>query len=122
MLNSYHCEEAGRPTKQSRFRLLQSLRSLAMTAILILTLFLPSASAASVYQDTNRFTYGFKRVVAAPFQIPIRTLQGTFYGPFIVGTVGGIFQGTFSTVADLVGGVFDMGAAAAPYAKYALFI
>ena len=90
--------------------------------ICFLVFFSSTAFAESLYQDTNRFTYGFKRVVAAPFQIPIRTLQGTFYGPFIAGTVGGILQGTFSTVGDLVGGVFDMGAAAAPYAKYALFI
>ena len=29
--------------------------------------------------------------------------------------------GAIRTVTDVVGGVFDMGAAAAPYAKYALF-
>lgn len=104
MLNFRRCKTAG------------------ITALLTFILFLPSAFAASVYQDTNRFVYGFKRLVAAPFQIPIRTLQGTLYGPFIAGTVGGIFQGTFHTVGDLAGGVFDMGAAAAPYAKYALFI
>ena len=94
----------------------------AWVMICLLILFSSTAFAASVYQDTNRFTYGFKRLVAAPFQIPIRTLQGTLYGPFIAGTVGGVFQGAFYTIGDLVGGVFDMGAAAAPYAKYALFI
>ena len=90
--------------------------------VLILTLVLLSSAAyaASPYQDTNRFAYGFKRVFAAPFQIPIRTIQGTLYGPFIVGTVSGILQGTFSTVGELAGGVFDMAAAAAPYAKYAV--
>ncbi len=122
MLNFRHCEGAKRP-KQSKTRLLRRpFGLLAMTAILILTLFLPLASAASLYQDTNRFTYGFKRLVTAPFQIPIRTLQGTLYGPLISGTVGGVFQGAFYTVGDLVGGVFDMGAAAAPYAKYALLV
>lgn len=80
----------------------------------------PFAFPASVYQDTNRFTYGFKRLMGAPFQIPVETLRGTLYGPFIAGTIGGIFQGTYQTIGDLVGGVFDMGAAASPYAKYAL--
>lgn len=92
----------------------------AWLTVCFLVLFSSTAFCASVYQDTNRFTYGFKRLVAAPFQIPIRTLQGTLYGPFISGTVGGVFQGAFYTIGDLVGGVFDMGAAAAPYAKYAL--
>ena len=88
--------------------------------LLLFTIFSAPAFSASVYQDTNRFTYGFKRLMGAPFQIPGETLRGTLYGPFIVGTIGGIFQGTYQTIGDLVGGVFDMGAAAAPYAKYAV--
>lgn len=88
--------------------------------LLLTVLAAPFAFSASVYQDTNRFTYGFKRLMGAPFQIPVETLRGTLYGPFIAGTIGGIFQGTYQTVGDLVGGVFDMGAAASPYAKYAL--
>ena len=89
--------------------------------ILILVLFPAPLFAQSVYQDTNRFTYGFKRVLAAPFQIPIQMLQGTLYGPPVVGTLGGVLLGTSRTVGDLIGGVFDMAAAAAPYAKYAVF-
>ncbi len=91
------------------------------SSLLLIILLIPSNSfAASIYQDTNRFTYGAKRILTAPFQIPVRTLQGTLSGPLIVGTVGGILQGTFHTVGDLIGGVFDMAAAAAPYAKYAV--
>ncbi|MBI4368369.1 MAG: hypothetical protein HY588_03145, partial [Candidatus Omnitrophica bacterium] len=60
-------------------------------------------------------------VFAAPFQIPYHLLQGTLYGPPVVGTVGGVFTGTFRTISDLVGGTFDMAASLAPYAKYAIF-
>ncbi len=87
---------------------------------LVLIVLNPCTFAASIYQDTNRFTYGAKRILAAPFQIPFRMLQGTLSGPLIVGTVGGMLQGTVHTVGDLIGGVFDMAAAAAPYAKYAV--
>ena len=71
--------------------------------------------------DTNRFTYGFMRLLMAPFQIPYQAFDGTVRGPLVMGTVGGVFRGAFYTVSDLVGGVFDMVAAAAPYAKYAVF-
>lgn len=91
--------------------------------VLVFSMFLPSSLfAASVYQDTNRFAYGFQRVVMAPFQIPLRAMEGTTYGPMFVGTVGGVLKGTFRTLGDVVGGSFDMAAAAAPYAKYAVFI
>ena len=90
-----------------------------ISVFLIAFAFVPFAEAA--YQDTNRFTYGFQRVLPAPFQIPVQMLQGTMYGPPITGTLGGIFGGVFSTVSNLVGGTFDMAASAAPYAKYAVF-
>ncbi|MBI4395349.1 MAG: hypothetical protein HY583_04020 [Candidatus Omnitrophica bacterium] len=86
--------------------------------LIFLAIFIPFANA---YQDTNRFTYGFQRLLLAPFQIPIQVLQGTLYGPPIVGTLGGVLTGTFSTISNLVGGTFDMAASVAPYAKYAVF-
>ena len=110
--------------KQFRLRLfrLRLGRCLAMTLLWLLIMSSSKVFAASMYQDANRFTYGFKRVLIAPFQIPYRILQGTARGPFILGTVGGALQGTFSTVGNLMTGAFDMAAASAPYAKYAVFI
>lgn len=88
---------------------------------MIILLISLSPFAEAGYQDTNRFTYGFQRLLLAPFQLPFRVLQGTLTGPPIVGTLGGVFTGTMSTVSNLVGGAFDMAASAAPYAKYAVF-
>jgi len=98
------------------------MKKICLLILVYLISFLPFSQAASIYQDTNRFSYGFKRVLGAPFQLPFHALYGTFYGPLGVGTVGGVLKGGFSTVTELVGGAFDMGAAAAPYAKYAVFI
>ena len=97
-----------------------------IVAICLLTLLLSVppplfADVASVYRDTNRFTYGFQRVIMAPFRIPLSALRGTMSGPPIVGTLSGVFTGTFQTVGDVVGGAFDMAASAVPYAKYGLF-
>jgi len=89
--------------------------------LFLLLLFLPTPLFAEGYQDTNRFTYGFRRILMAPFRIPYSTLRGTFYGPPVTGTLGGAVSGTFQTVNDLLGGAFDMAASAAPYAKYAIF-
>ena len=88
---------------------------------LFLLLILLPATVFAEYQDTNRFTYGFRRMLMAPFRLPYNTLRGTFYGPPVTGTLGGVMSGTFQTVNDLMGGAFDMAASAAPYAKYALF-
>ena len=88
---------------------------------LIFLFTIPPVAQASLYRDTNRFTYGFQRLFSAPFQIPIRTLEGTLSGPLLVGTIGGLLNGTARTLSDAVGGTFDMAASAAPYAKYAVF-
>lgn len=82
---------------------------------------LPSAFALVRASDTNRFAGGAQRLLFAPLQIPLQVLNGTMNGPFLVGPLVGVVNGAFRTVGDLAGGVFDMTAAAAPYAKYALF-
>ena len=95
-------------------------RRIIIWLLLFFILFPSPIFAQGLYQDSNRFAYGFQRIAMAPFRILINTLQGTLYGPPIVGTLGGVLSGTVQTVTDLVGGAFDMAAAAAPYAKYAL--
>ena len=97
------------------------LKRKVVIGFLVLLLFLPSPLFAKEYRDTNRFVSGFWRIFMAPFRLPFYMVKGTIYGPPIVGTAQGVVVGTFSTVTDLVGGIFDMAAAAAPYAKYAIF-
>jgi len=77
--------------------------------------------AEDLYRDTSRFTYGLQKMLLAPTQILVHTINGTFTGPPIVGTVSGVLGGTVQTVSDLLGGVFDIAASAVPYAKYGLF-
>ena len=96
------------------------MRKISALALFLVLSFAPLSHTASLQQDTNRFSAGFKRVIGAPFQIPYQALRGTFYGPPGIGTIGGVLQGTFTTVGELAGGAFDMATAAAPYAKYAL--
>ncbi|OGW85291.1 MAG: hypothetical protein A3C35_05010 [Omnitrophica bacterium RIFCSPHIGHO2_02_FULL_46_11] len=94
-------------------------RKLIVGCLMFSILLTPLAFAG--YQDTNRFAYGLRRVFLAPFRIPFNTLRGTVYGPPITGTLQGVVVGAAQTVTDLAGGTFDMAAAAAPYAKYAIF-
>lgn len=90
--------------------------------ILLIFLAFPASSFALIRQsDTNRFTIGFMRVFTAPFQMMSETLNGVLSGPPLFGAVNGVLNGTIQAVANVVGGAFDMAAAAAPYAKYAVF-
>lgn len=76
--------------------------------------------AANVANDTGRFTYGAQRIFLGVFELPLQVVKGTFYGPPVIGTVSGALSGTFLTFSNVMGGAFDMAAASAPYAKYAL--
>lgn len=58
----------------------------------------------------------------AAFQLPFRLVNSTLTQPFPFGVAHGAVSGTFYTVTQMVGGAFDMGAAAAPYAKYAVLL
>lgn len=71
------------------------------------------------YSDTSRFVQGFTKVVAAPFHAPVEVAKGLFTPFPPTGVVYGAGVGVFKTVTGLLGGVFDMAGAAAPYAKYA---
>lgn len=79
----------------------------------------PSFGWAEEYSDTARFVQGFGKVVTAPFQAPIDVVQGLFspFPPF--GVAKGALTGTYKTVTGLMGGLWDMAGAAAPYARYA---
>ena len=103
--------------RQGEWRMLKKIFGLFL--VLLITAPFPLFSA-SVFRDANRFQYGAQRAFAAPFQIPVQMFRGTAYGPLVTGTVGGALYGTFRTFGDLMSGAFDMAAAAAPYAKYAL--
>lgn len=93
----------------------------ALVWLILFQLIFPAPSFALVRaSDTNRFTIGFMRIVTAPFQMISETLNGALSGPPLFGVVNGVLNGTIQTVANIVGGTFDMAAAAAPYAKYAV--
>ena len=95
------------------------IKKFALAMLILSTAYAPSVYAANIAQDSGRFSYGAMRIVRGAFQLPVSVLGGTLSGPPIVGTIGGVVQGTFRTVADVTGGIFHMGVAAAPYAKYA---
>jgi len=78
-----------------------------------------TAAFAVEYSDTARFMQGFGKVFSAPFSAPIEILQGAFSGFPPLGIIQGALSGTYHTVTGLVGGLWDMAGAAAPYAKYA---
>lgn len=81
----------------------------------------PPVSALVDPRDTRTFTSGFQRLLLSPFQLPVQTLNYTFRGPLVIGTIQGVLIGATRTVTDLVGGTFEMVASSAPYAKYAAF-
>ncbi|OGW79922.1 MAG: hypothetical protein A3G33_02260 [Omnitrophica bacterium RIFCSPLOWO2_12_FULL_44_17] len=92
-------------------------------AILLILLFIFQMQLFAIINpnDTARFASGFQRILMSAFQLPFQVAARTLQGPPGIGTVSGVMYGAIRTVTDVVGGVFDMGAAAAPYAKYALF-
>ena len=62
---------------------------------------------------------GLMRIVSGIIEIPRSTLVGTFSGPPIVGTVGGVLAGAFNSVTMVVGGVFETVASLVPLAMKA---
>lgn len=71
--------------------------------------------------DTGRFMRGFYSTTTGALQVPYHVINSTFTRPFPFGVVDGVLRGTVYSVTRIFGGIFDMGAAAAPYAKYAVF-
>ena len=96
------------------------MRRKILTLFLAFSILLPANASAIVDpRDTRNFMSGFQRVLLSAFQLPFQILQGTLRGPIGIGTVQGVLLGATRTVTDMVGGVFDMVASSAPYAKYA---
>lgn len=81
-----------------------------------------SAEVLRAESDTNRFMRGFMNTTTGALEIPFQTVNSTLTKPFPFGVVDGVVRGTVYSMTKIFGGLFDMGAAAAPYAKYALFI
>jgi len=80
---------------------------------------MPSFAIADDAENIAGFANGFTRILSSAFQLPIKLATDTLTQPFPLGILYGVVDGTVSTVTNLVGGTFEMAAAAAPYAKYA---
>ncbi len=63
---------------------------------------------------------GTGKALGAAMSIPAGMMAGAARGGFPFGMIGGILQGTFSAVGNVVSGAFDLARGAAPYAKYAI--
>lgn len=81
-----------------------------------------AARPARAAQDTGRFAQGFYNTTTGALEIPYQIVNSTLTKPFPFGVVDGAVRGTLYSVTKIFGGLFDMGAAAAPYAKYAIFL
>ena len=74
--------------------------------------------------DVTNVSYverGFMRILTAAFQLPRYLVQKTLSEPIGIGTVDGALSGTYYAIAELSGGLFDIGRGVVPYAKYMLF-
>lgn len=83
--------------------------------------FLLCSSSPVQADDTGRFMRGFYNTTTGALEIPYQMVNSTVNMPFPFGVVDGVVRGTVYSVTKIFGGLFDMGAAAVPYAKYALF-
>lgn len=94
-------------------------QALAVSFMLAFFLTLPGPIFAET--SSGRFSRGLMSTTTAAFQLPLQLVNSTLTKPFPFGVVDGAVRGTVGTVGQMVGGIFDMGAGAAPYAKYAVF-
>ncbi len=98
------------------------MKKIFFSALIAIFLYQPPVEGFVKYEDTSRFAGGFQRTLLSAFQLPFQTIHHTMSGPLGLGTVQGVLVGTTKTVTDMVGGMFDMAAAAAPYVKYAVLL
>jgi hypothetical protein len=92
--------------------------------ILVCAFFLFASPRNLFAGDVENVSYverGFSRILTSAFQLPRYLIQRTFTGPPIIGTLDGALSGTFYTVSELSGGLFDIVRGVIPYAKYLIF-
>lgn len=80
----------------------------------------PNLYAGDV-ENVSYIERGFSRILTGAFALPWYLINKTLNEPPIFGTIDGIFTGTFYTVSQLSGGVFDIVRGVLPYAKYLIF-
>ena len=85
------------------------------TAALALSVLLVAAPAPA-HADLIR---GVKYLIGGIFAIPLQTLAGTFSGPPIIGTVGGLLGGTMNGLGMIARGTMDIAGSAVPLAMKA---
>jgi hypothetical protein len=90
--------------------------------LILLLSTIPVEVLAASSGGANRFVSGFQRLLMAPLTLPLHAANGLMNGPPGIGLVTGLLNGTIGTVSNVLGGAFDMAAAAAPLAKYAVFL
>lgn len=94
-----------------------------LSAIIIVLGLLASMAPPNVLagdaENIASFAGGFQQILSSVIQLPLKLVNNTLTQPFPFGILTGAIDGTVSTVTNLVGGVAQMGTAAAPYAKYA---
>lgn len=59
---------------------------------------------------------GIGQLLTGVFAIPVEAIQGTFSGPPILGTVGGLLSGTVHAVGSTLGGVLQVAKSIVPLA------
>ena len=74
------------------------------------------AAPAAAHADIVR---GLKYLIGGVFAIPMQTLVGTFSGPPIIGTIGGLLGGTMTGLGMIARGTMDVAASAVPLAMKA---
>lgn len=87
-----------------------------LVALLVLLLFNSPVFA----DDIGMVLGGTAKLVTTAFQAPFSMLSGSGSN-FPFGLVGGLMQGTYSTIMGTLSGATDVARGAAPYAKYMVF-
>lgn len=86
--------------------------------VVLLTLLVFDSPAFA--DDIGMILGGTAKLVTTAFQAPFSMLSASGSN-FPFGLVGGVVQGTYSTIMGTLSGATDVARGAAPYAKYMVF-